>query len=402
VKIAHLSVAGLNTCRQQVIAVPRGAPITSTRFFASHDVFENDNMIMHLAKAEELILALTGAYRRGESMFQSVRAETHGPQYTYVPGYELGRIRARRMDYLPGVEGPDIRVIKKGSPRHLLFLFFATLTDRRTKSGGDFGVYASHCKIYHKHPELYTSSAISWNKGDLGKLLSRYKIGVPNQSAEYWIRCAETLFGNYGGNPVRLYEEHGSNVEGILKFKEAGKRLGKKNGDKESGDPLPGYGPKIASLYALFLDAFGALPFPEDAFPVDVQVQRLFIQYGAITMKTRVSNALMEKTIRPLVCLLAKFHGLDKQDISHAFWLLGSQGCTSCSRRLNAPTICPIYSKCLGCQNTANYFAKGLWDPADEPMKKGAATVTFGMLAERPTRYSRNPTKSTQMHLFTE
>jgi endonuclease III len=403
-KSVTISSAGLEACLREVVPVSQDSTSLisqSPRFFLPYERLENENMILHLSRAEELILNLSHAYRNGSHMFRSVRAETHGPQFIYIPGYEITRFHAKGMDYLPSIKGLDIKVLKRGSREHLIFLFFATLTDRRQKSGGDFGVYASHCAIYHEYPELYTSAVILWDKEKLGTLLSRYKIGVPNQSAEYWIRCAKTLFEDYEGDPVMLYKAHGSTVEGILAFKEKGKKLGKKNGSLESGDPLPGYGPKIASLYALFLDAFGALPFPEDAFPVDVQVQRLFIQYSAIIKKTKISNAMMEKVIRPFVCLLAKYHGLDKQVISHAQWLLGSEGCNSCSKKLNAPDMCPVYAECQGCENTANYFAKGMWDSNDAPMKKGASTVSFGMPEVRPTRYSRKKNSvSPQLLLF--
>jgi hypothetical protein len=151
------------------------------------------------------------------------------------------------------------------------------------------------------------------------------------------------------------------------------------------------------------MDAFGTLPFPEDAFPVDVQVQRLFIQYGAINRKTSVSNAMMEKVLRPFICLMVKYHGLDKQVISHSFWLLGSEGCNSCSKRLNAPTYCPIYSECNGCENTASYFARGTWDPSHLPMSKGASVVRFGVPEKRPARYSRRQSpESPQFRLYNE
>lgn len=386
-----LSVAGLEACLHQVST--KDDP--NQRFFTRGEVLENEIILLDLPRAEELILRLNSAYIQRTHMFERVRAETHGPHFTYYPGYEVERFQARGMDCLPGISPSHSVVLKKGSLEHILFLFFATLTDRRQKSGGDFGVYASHCAIYAKHPELYTEAVISWEEDKLAKLLSTYRIGVPNQSAKYWIQCAKTVFQEYGGDPVRMYKEHGGTVAGILKFRDSKK--------KEGSNPLPGYGPKIASLYSLFLDAFGALPFPLDAFPVDVQVQRLFIQHEAIKGKVPISNSVMEKTLRPLICLLAKFHHLNKQDISHSFWLLGSEGCNACSKKQNAPKMCPIYADCRGGENTAGYFAKGAWDPKNEPMQKGASKVRFGMLdtTSRPTRVGgRNQTPTKQIHLF--
>jgi endonuclease III len=400
---AGISVAGLEACLLQIDPEPKDLnPYLNNRFFGPNETLQNENMILHLARAEELILRGVQAYTKRSHLFRTVHAETHAPQNLYIPGFELARIHSRGMDYLPGVKSPKLNVVVRGSKEHLLFLFFATLTDRRQKSGGDFGVYASHCAIYRDNPLLYTSAVITWDEQKLATILSRYRIGVPDQSAGYWIRCAKTLFEEYNGDPVHLYKSHGATVKGILAFKEYGKSQGKKKGVLESRDPLPGYGPKIASLYSLFLDGFGALPFPKDAFPVDVQVQRLFIQFEAVTIKTRASNAIMEKVLRPFICLIAHYHGLDKQDISHAFWLLGSEGCNSCSKKLNAPQMCPIYDECRGCQNTANYFAKGYWSVEDKPMTRGASKgIAFGMPQVRPVRYSRKPKpESPQVLLF--
>ena len=121
----------------------------------------------------------------------------------------------------------------------------------------------------------------------------------------------------------------GSDVRAVQAFKKTGE-VYMENGKKKRDDPLPGYGPKITSLYSLFLHEVGAVLMPEDAFPVDVQVQRVFIQVGAIVKKMDISNAVMEKVLRPLICLVSKFHQLDKVIVSHSFWLLGSELCNGC------------------------------------------------------------------------
>lgn len=371
------------------------------RYFSSGQTFENPQMMLDLCAAEELVLRLYRAYKNHLYMFANVRVETHAPQYIYMPGYEHKIIN-------PNAVIPTLSPIKKGKvfergdEDHIRWLFFATLTDRRQKSGGPFGVYASHCKIFKDRPECYTKKATRFDPVEFGQYLRRFKIGVPNQSATYWIKCAQTLFGDYGGDPVRMFSEIGSDVRAVQAFKRSGPIIINANGKKCVDDPLPGYGPKITSLYSLFLHQVGVVLMPEDAFPVDVQVQRIFIQTGVIKKKLSISNAMMEKVLRPLICLLAKFHELDKVIVSHSFWLLGSEGCTDCPNKPVMRYTCPLYELCLGCENTASYFARGKWAIEDTPMSKGGSQViTFGMPGVVPQRYTRKKRDgSPQRHLF--
>ena len=337
------------------------------RYFHPGDVFENENMKFDLHLGEELILKLYNSYVEATHMFAKVRSETHAPQHLFIPGYDK---------------------------EHILWLFFATLTDRRQKSGGPYGVYASHCKIFADRPELYSEYAATLKVDEFGNYLKKFKIGVPNQSALYWKQCARTLFYDFDGDPVKMFSSIGSDVRAVQKFKNDGKKIG--------NDPLPGYGPKITSLYSLFLHEIKAVLMPEDAFPVDVQVQRVFIQSRAILKKGDVSNALMEKVLRQYICLIAKFHNLDKIVVSHSFWLLGSEGCNGCPGKQNAPVMCPMYEMCHGCENTASYFAKGKWALEDRPMNKGGQQIIeFGMPGIVPQRYTRKKREATpQLHLF--
>lgn len=364
------------------------------RFFQIGTFFENENMLFNLSLGEELILKLYNSYMEKENMFNTVRAETHAPQYIFIPGYEHDIIDLNH--FLPGITPwePTHTPLVRGSAGYILWLFFATLTDRRQKSGGPYGVYASHCRIYADRPELYTEYVTTLDEKEFGLYLRKFKIGVPNQSAEYWIRCAKTLFNDFGGDPVRMFSEIGSDVHSVQKFKD--------NTKKTSTDALPGYGPKITSLYSLFLHEIDAVRMPLDAFPVDVQVQRVFIQSCAIKKKGDISNAMMEKVLRQFICLIAKHYDLDKVVVSHSFWLLGSELCNGCPSRQNAPVMCPIYSMCNGCENTASYFAKGKWQVIDVPMNKGGQeSKVFGMPGVTPQRYTRKKREaSPQLHLF--
>lgn len=358
------------------------------RIFSEGDVFENAQMCLDLFAAENLVLRLCATYESNALLFETVRAETHAPQHLYLPGYET-RFKSPTA-FLPNfAPSKRVKIFERGDPDHILWLMFSALTDRRQKSGGPFGVYASHCRIYANRPECYTKKVMSFDPVEFGNYLKKFKIGVPNQSAAYWIRCAKTLFGSYGGDPVRMFREIGTDVRAVQAFKKSGE-VYVENGKKKRNDPLPGFGPKITSLYSLFLHEVGAVLMPEDAFPVDVQVQRMFLQTGVIIRKMDISNAMMEKVLRPLICLVAKFYQLDKVIVSHSFWLLGSELCNGCPDKQIARYKCPVYEACLGCENTASYFARGKWAIDDKPMNKGGMQkIEFGMPGVTPHRYGR-------------
>lgn len=307
---------------------------------------------IHKKIAERLILTLYEKYQE-RKMFYERHNSSHAPQNVFIP--------KRATSDEP---------VKRGSEEHVRWLFFATLTDRRQISNE---VYKAHCEISKFHPELYTEEVLAYilEQEQLEKMLVKYRVGVPRQSAKYWMRCAITLFQNFQGNPLLLYSSCGNTVEGIQQYR--------KDFEKKHGvNPLPGYGPKISSLYALFLAEMELLSFPKDAFPVDIHVQRIFLQTGALTISKRMINESLEKIIRPFICEVCKKHDLDKIDLAHAFWFLGSTLCTNCYRRGDIVHLCPVYDMCTGPVNTKEYFARGFWNQLHEPiaqMRKGDAKI---------------------------
>lgn len=307
---------------------------------------------IHKNIAEKLILTLYEKYQE-RKMFYERHNSSNAPQNVFVPK-----------------KATTNENVVLGSEEHVRWLFFATLTDRRQVSNE---VYKAHCEISRFHPDLYTEKVLAniLNQEQLEEILIKYRIGVPRQSANYWMRCAVTLFERFGGNPLTLYQKCGNTVLGIQKYR--------KNFEKEYGvNPLPGYGPKISSLYALFLAELGLIQFPEDAFAVDVHVQRIFLQTGALTISKRMINESLEKVLRPFICKVCKKYNLNKIDLAHAFWFLGSTLCTNCYRRGDIIHLCPVYDMCSGPVNTKEYFARGFWHQLHEPvaqMRKGDSKI---------------------------
>ena len=308
---------------------------------------------------EELVLKLYREYISKSGLYEHENAST-APQNKHKPGTKtIEQIDAFDHRYISS------RKIKVGSKKHILWLFFTTLTDRRQISDE---VYRAHVRIFASYPELYTKEVLKRKPEEFGEFLAKYKIGVPRQSADYWIRCADTLFNQFDGDPIKLINYCGDTVADVQEYK--------KIIERETGtDPLPGYGPKITSLFLLFLAELNVYQMPEDAFPVDVHVQALFLQYNAMVTTSDIVNDKAEDFLRNFLCEIAKKHSLCKVALSHAFWIKGAKLCTGCSKRKSVHLLCSINKECLGRINTAKYFSSGIWDHPSVFMRKGNSSV---------------------------
>lgn len=309
-------------------------------------------------RAEALVLKLYNDYLSRNMLYAHENAST-APQNKHKPWRKVAIQTSLFDDVSRITTAPKIKPL---SLKHFIWIFFATLTDRRQVSDE---VYKAHCVIYNERPYLYSKKAIKENPEALGEYLATKKVGVPRQSAEYWVRCAKTLFERFSGDPLKLLKHCGDNVEGVQKFKE--------KTEKETGsDPLPGYGPKITSLFTLFLAELGVYQMPRDAFPVDVHVQAIFLQQEIIVPVERDTvNDELEDFLRKFLCEMAFKHDLDKVHLSHAFWIKGAKLCTGCSRRKAVQLLCSIESSCLGRVDTNPYFKAGVWEFPLTFMRKG-------------------------------
>lgn len=311
-------------------------------------------------KAEELVLTLYSEYVNKSGLYQYENAST-APQNKHIPGMKFPT-QYDVFETHKHVE--EVESVKIESPTRSLWTFFATLTDRRQVSDE---VYKAHVRLHAEYPELYTQKVLEKDVALFGEFLAKYKIGVPRQSAEYWIRCAKTLFEEFDGDPIKLINHCGGTVEGV--------QLYKKEVEKQTGfDPLPGYGPKITSLLLLFLAELGLYEMPEDAFPVDVHVQALFLQYGAMTQTGVIANDGAEIFLRPFLCRMATKHTLCKVALSHAFWIKGAKLCTGCSKRKYVHLLCSIEKECLGRITTEKYYSEGIWEYPLRFMRKGSSS----------------------------
>lgn len=311
----------------------------------------------------ERLIQVYEAYAAKKGLFSVYNSET-APQNKNRPGQKITlqfslALSIDHEDHPHRFQTP-IEIVP-GSFEHILWLFFAVLTDRRQVSDE---VYRAHVLIHAVHPEFYTEEVLKLGVNEFSNFLIKYKIGVPRQSAEYWLRCAKTLFEKFDGDPINIIKHCGGIVDGVQEYKKLSEKTGM--------DSLPGYGPKITSLFLLYLAELGVYPMPEDAFPVDVHVQRFFLQQGLIVPYRDLVNDDLEKVLRPFICKISKDYNLNKVILSHGVWNLGAKGCVGCAKRKSIHLMCPVNETCGGCINSKAYFKLGIWEEKLQFMRKGS------------------------------
>jgi endonuclease III len=218
--------------------------------------------------------------------------------------------------------------------------------------------------MHAKYPELYTAEAAKYKPARVKRILRKFKISMPGQTSKYWPIIARSLAEDFDDDPLNFYRC--GSIEAFVKLKEA---LRKRYGHER----LAGFGPKIASLLAIFLEEYGLIKL-DDALPVDLHVQRIFLSTKIVQAFGDVTNEDLETPIRVFLCDLCARRGWDRVKLAHALWFLGNKGCTDCSRRKDRQISCALYSECGGRAASAKYFGKGLWDPFMHPHRKGGET----------------------------
>lgn len=359
-------------------------------------------------KLAKIIDTLYKAIVLSKGLYTFVKMETHAPQLIYYPGAPL--TKKKKESYSPQasfiteeddktnavkVSTTNIQkksiVLERGTPEHIRWLWFATLTDRREDS---MQVYKAHCLIYADHPEFYTKEVCSINAEEFRNAFDKkYKIGSPGQSAGYWQICARTLFEEFDGDPVKLLKHAGWGVESVYAWKQAQKKSVEKGG--RGYDPIPGWGRKLISLFFLYLSELG-YTLPDDAFASDVHAQAIAIQTGTLDYgdKDSIVSAKLAEMIRLFVPGYCKRKNYDVVLVAHASWLLGSTLCEQCSSRIDAPVSCPIWSSCKGRVDTSYYWKKGMWPKNLPIMNKGGVRPYFGLPTDVTPRLSqRGPGK---------
>lgn len=250
------------------------------------------------------------------------------------------------------------RSVVRGSREHTVFLYFATGTDRRSLSSQ---VYRNHMELWSRSPELYRRGVLNLHHTTIKRKLAEVHFNMVETIGRNWRPCAETLFEEFGGDPVSLYKDQ--SIDALLEYKKRNRRDGR--------DPLPGFGPKILSLLAIYYEKLGVVPPIEGAFPVDVHIQRICISTGIVSGKGVIDSASVGEYLRPRLYELCVREGWDRSDLAHALWFNGNELCNGCSTSRNSVSLCAVYNDCSGGLNTRQYGREGKWDFDQVRQRKG-------------------------------
>ncbi len=260
-------------------------------------------------------------YKRG--FFAHIQTERNAPQRIFFPSNT-----------------------REGDANHILWLLFAAMTDRR---GQSMRIYEGHQNLWEEHRWLYSEEVIKSDPDTIIDIVRGAKLGLHRNIIENWTRVAKTLFESLDGNPLNIYRQGSINT---LVYPNKG----------DAVLDLPGFGPKILSLLSMFYAELDVMKMPEDAFPVDVHVQRIAISTGILGSRTGfIYNSHAEAILRLIICHIIHMKGWSQVELSNALWLIGNKGCSGCYRSASMSHFCPVYTQCAGAIDSGPYY-KGKWD----------------------------------------
>lgn len=311
----------------------------------SHLVFVNE-------RAEDVLLHAYSAYQEHTHLYQ----RTHSffgsaPQHVNVPSG-----------------------ITLGSQEHVVFLFLTTLVTLQSSSDEGF---RQAVRLYETEPTCFTCEAIHLaetpiRSPQLGLLADHEETAVPNALehlfktvgfnkpapwACYWSDTVRTLYGEYEGDPLAIVADV-KTVDGFLN-----KKRKEKQGDASWW--FNGYGPKLFSLFCIFCEELGLTRPVPDAFPVDVHIQRIALGTGIVAPgKHVIGDTLIAEFLRHNLVAFCDQYMIDRVDLAHALWFLGSKGCRDCSRTSGIEHLCPVAHVCAGSPSTTSYWKRGRWELA--------------------------------------
>lgn len=294
------------------------------------------NITFNYSLGEELMERLLTAYDRQYGV-HGFRPETHAPQHLFIPkGMKRGKLAWRH------------------------WLARAAGTDYRTQS---MQHYAGHAMLHGKHPALYTWEASMYMPIMVEHILKSEGFSKWESMSRQLPVLANTFAKEFEDDPLNLYK--GGSIESVLKFRRDFKKANGYQG-------LFGFGPKISSLYAIFLEEEGLVRI-EDALPVDIWVQQIFIATGIITLLGSVRGVALENEIRLFLCDLCARRSWSRVNLCHALWFLGNRGCNSCYRHNEMEFACVLWKNCQGRATSIDYSEKGIWNPSSMSYRKGGS-----------------------------
>jgi len=278
-------------------------------------------------RAKEVLGIIYEAYTRRTYLFKWVHTSNgDAPQHRYIP------------------DG-----VKRGSLEHRQFLFFCSLI---TYSGQSEQGIKQCFEVHRLYPGLFDKDIINISIEELERIFAHSGFIYPNAIAGRWRGSGITLFKRYDGDPLKIFIGKDS-VDEVLSSekREKGRNL------------LPGFGPKILSLLALWYEELD-LVFLRDAFPCDVHVQNQCLGLGiAKSTEKRFRTTDFAEFLRRETSVVCEEQEFKPLLLSHAMWFLGNRVCVLCRKKRNrAKFLCPVFAFCSGRVSTKLYRRKGEWD----------------------------------------
>lgn len=308
----------------------------------------------HEARAEEVLNSAMVAYAKRTHLYTKYHA-SRAPQQTTWP------------------EG-----MLKGSKEHVLYLFLTTLVTLQSNSDEGFSQARS---LYEKYPECFTEEAVRMaemppdhpqhffvfldeeevstsgmiKSSRLSLIFGEAGFNKPKPWAHHWGDTVQSLFEDYGGDPIALIREV-KTVDGFLARKKQKRKEGRVYW-------FNGMGPKLFSLFCIFCEELGLIDPIPDAFPADVHIQRIALGTGIVTAdQLRVSDTGLAELLRTRFSAFGIERWGSVIDLSHALWFLGRQGCKPCAGISDLGQVCPVATLCKGSPNTHSYWKRGRWE----------------------------------------
>jgi hypothetical protein len=294
----------------------------------------SNEMTFHIDRTEKIIFGRTmPAYEKPSHMYKFVHQDKGSAIQSYVFPKEM----------------------RKGSPEHIIWLFFTDIMTYRNRS---LVAFKQCVWLYENYPEIFSDRIIGMSVEKLAEILRNAGLVHPNENAFRWKGSGETLFRKFGGNPIYLFAKTES-IDDFMKMKmENGKNI------------LPGLGPKLASLLALFYEELDLIPHIKGAFPVDVHIMAQFKSTKRITFLNRPYYATdVAETIRKKTSEICYSGGMKTTlRLSHADWFRGELCYRYCKKGKSAiaEALCPVFDLCDGRSSTKLYRMKGMWNGKED------------------------------------
>jgi hypothetical protein len=271
---------------------------------------------------------------------------------------------------------PDIVL---GSQEHLARLAVITWFDTMSVSSALHRAFQREAYLqrglfeFEDIKQLFDERALRLSVEEIRWLFSVVGVSFPKARAPRFRLFAQDFFGELKGDARKIFSL-GTTIGEIDKYR---RKWREPSGKRRYF--LPGYGPKLLSLLALYLYDFEVHEevFP-GAFPADRHLQRLLLQSGVLDTEGTNSASAIAEFLRPRVATALKEMGVPVFACSHAMWLLGSNVCASCTRTsatTHGGDACPIRvgngcgGTCVGGLSTGAYHTKARWGGGEEERK---------------------------------